>query len=246
MDVLILGGTGRARALAQHLVDDGIDAVTSLAGVTASRRPLPGPVRVGGFGGEDGLAVFLHDNGVRVLVDATHPFAGTMTAHAAGAASRLGMPLLRLQAPSWHALPQSRAWTWVADHDRAARAAAALPGAILLTVGRQPVPHYVAPLADRTVIARCIDSPEGPLPSGWTVLCDRGPFDLQGERSLLAGIGVLVSKDSGGSEPDPKLVAAGESGTAVVMIARPAAPGYGDEAATPEQAREWVRDRLDR
>jgi precorrin-6A/cobalt-precorrin-6A reductase len=244
MDVLILGGTRHARALAQRMVDDGVDAVTSLAGVTSSRRPLPGATRVGGFGGVDGLVDFLRENRVKALVNATHPFAGSMTAHAALAAAHLGLPLLRLQAPSWRALPESGEWTWVADHDEAARAAAAVPGTVLLTVGRQPVPRYLAPLAERTVIARCIDAPDGPPPARWTVLRDRGPFTLESERTLLTRVDAMVSKDSGGSGPDPKLVAARESGVAVVMISRPSAPAYGEEVATPEQAAEWVRARL--
>ncbi|AXE39575.1 cobalt-precorrin-6A reductase [Acidipropionibacterium virtanenii] len=234
MDVLVLGGTGRARRLAQELVDRRIDVVTSLAGVTASRSPVPGAVRVGGFGGVEGLSAFLRENRVRAVVDATHPFAGTMSDHAARAAAQVGLPLLRLKAPSWRGLDDARNWTWVAGHQDAAQAAREAGGRVLLTVGRQPVPHYLAALADRSVIARCIDAPDVRLPLSWTVLRDRGPFGLEAERALLAGVDVLVSKDSGGSEPDPKLVAAGELGTAVVMISRPPAPAYGEEV--PEVA----------
>lgn len=244
MDVLILGGTRRARVLARQLVDEGVDVVTSLAGVTTSRRPLPGEVRVGGFGGADGLAAFLGDHAVKALVNATHPFAATMSQHAAEAAERLGLPLARLQAPSWRALPWSTEWIWAGDHDAAAREAASLPGDILLTVGRQPVPHYLAPLADRTVTARCIDAPEGPLPAGWTVRQEKGPFTVDSERALLARFDVMVSKDAGGSRPDAKLTAARQSGTAVVMISRPPSPSYGQQVTTPELAAEWVRSTL--
>lgn len=245
MEVLILGGTGLARRLAALLVKGGRDVTTSLAGVTARRRPLPGDVRVGGFGGVDGLTRYLQRAHPAVVVDATHPFAGSMSGHAAVACRRLGLPLLRLQPPSWGALPQSAGWTWAADHDEAARAAAEAGGRVLLTVGRQPVPHYLQALADRSVIVRCIDSPDARLPLSWTVLRDRGPFDLDGERRILSMVDVLVSKDSGGSEPDPKLVAAGELSTAVVMISRPAAPDYGGEASSVEGAVHWVTARAD-
>lgn len=236
MDVLVLGGTGLARRLAQALVDRRIDVVTSLAGVTASRRPVPGASRIGGFGGVDGLADYLRSSGVRAVVDASHPFAATISDHAALAAERADVPLLRLAAPSWREMPGSTAWTWVDGHEAAARAAREVGGRVLLTVGRQPVPHYLASLADRSVIARCIDAPDVRLPLSWTVLRARGPFDLESERALMAGVDVLVSKDSGGTELDPKLVAAAELGTAVVMVSRPPAPAYGVDVATLEDA----------
>ncbi len=242
MDVLLLGGTRLGRELAQRLVDDGVDAVTSLAGVTASRRALPGAVRVGGFGGVGGLESYLRDHEVKALVNATHPFAAAISRHAAVAAQHLGLPLIRLQAPSWRALPWSVEWTWVPDHQAAARAAASRPGSILLTVGRQPVPYYLSPLADRRVTARCIDAPDGPLPPDWTVLQEKGPFSAESEKSLLTGFDLLVSKDAGGSGPDSKLIAARTLGTAVVMISRPTSSAYGEEVATAEQA----RDRLGR
>lgn len=210
--------------------------MTSMAGVTASRRPVPGAVRVGGFGGVDGLRVFLRSNGVRAVVDATHPFARTMSDHAARAAEEAGVPLLRLTAPSWRELDGAGRWRWAAGHEQAAQEARRAGGRVLLTVGRQPVAHYLAALADRSVIARCIEAPDLRLPLSWTVLRDRGPFELEAERALLSGVDVLVSKDSGGTRPDPKLVAAGELGTTVVMVSRPPTPGYGDEAATVQEA----------
>ena len=55
MRVLLLGGTAEARALAAGLVADGVDVVSSLAGRVARPRLPVGEVRIGGFGGVDGL-----------------------------------------------------------------------------------------------------------------------------------------------------------------------------------------------
>ena len=100
MRVLLLGGTTEARLLAGELVADH-DVTVSLAGRVRSPLPLPGTVRVGGFGGVDGLAAWLRAHGTDAVVDATHPFASTMTAHAAAACALVEVPLLRLQRPAW-------------------------------------------------------------------------------------------------------------------------------------------------
>jgi precorrin-6A/cobalt-precorrin-6A reductase len=78
--VLILGGTGEARRLATALVERGADVLSSLAGRVADPLLPPGDVRIGGFGGATGLTAWLQAHPVQALVDATHPFAATMTA----------------------------------------------------------------------------------------------------------------------------------------------------------------------
>ncbi|RVI37904.1 precorrin-6A/cobalt-precorrin-6A reductase, partial [Sinorhizobium meliloti] len=74
--ILILGGTTEARQLAERLVSEPhYDTAISLAGRTADPRPQPLPTRTGGFGGAEGLAVFLRERNIALLIDATHPFA---------------------------------------------------------------------------------------------------------------------------------------------------------------------------
>lgn len=247
MDVLILGGTMMARALAGLLVEDGIDVTTSLAGRTRRPRALPGAVRLGGFGGPDGLAAWLAGHRPGCVVNAVHPFAAAMSVNAAEACARTGTPLARLEPPSWRALPASRRWTWVANHDEAARALGTLPDPVLLTIGRQETAHYL-PLGDRDITHRVIDAPDEPLPATWTLLTQRGPFTEAGERALMADpahpIATLVTKDSGGTRPDPKLVVADQTGAHVVMIARPPGPRHGDRLTSPSQGLAWVRARL--
>jgi len=101
--VLLLGGTSEARALAARLVADGIDVTSSLAGRVAHPRLPEGQVRIGGFGGVDGLRKALAD--FDVVVDATHPFSATISANALRACAAESVPLLRLQRPGWAQRP---------------------------------------------------------------------------------------------------------------------------------------------
>lgn len=223
--ILILGGTAEGRQLAAALSELGCPAVLSLAGRT--RAPLSeGPVRTGGFGGVEGLRSYLRTQAISQVVDATHPFAEQMTRHAVSACAAEGVPLLRLERPSWGQHVDAGRWHWVDDHAQAASLCAALPGPVLLTVGRLHTGDYVDDLGGRRVVARVAEAPALDLPAAWTLLCARGPFDLTGERALMQhyGIRVLVTKDAGGAHTDAKLQAAAEGGVDVVIVRRPPTP----------------------
>ena len=237
--VLVLGGTGEARRLATALVDDGAPVVSSLAGRVADPVLPPGEVRIGGFGGSDGLVTWLAANPVRAVVDATHPFATTMTASAAAAAAATGIPLLRLQRPGWTAQPDDD-WWWV---DTLAGAAEAVHGfgSVFLTTGRQGLAAFAGLTAH--CVVRSVDPPEPPLPTRTTVVLERGPFSLADELALLRehGIEVVVTKDSGGSMTAAKLAAARELELPVVVVRRPPLPPGVPVVATVEQALAWLR-----
>jgi precorrin-6A/cobalt-precorrin-6A reductase len=231
--VLILGGTTEARALAASCAERGIHVVTSLAGRTSTPLAVAGEVRVGGFGGADGLAGYLRTEGFDALVDATHPFAATISAHAARAAGAAGVPLLVLRRPGWTERPGDR-WHRVPS---VAEAAGLLPGLgrrVFLTTGRQSIGAF-ADRDDCWFLSRSVEPPEPPMPRHLEVLLDRGPFAVAGERALLTGhrIDVLVTKDSGGSTA--KLDAARELGVPVIVVDRPPA-GPAPAAATAEEA----------
>ena len=218
MRVLVLGGTAEARELASRLSVRGDDVTTSLAGRTRHPRLPAGEVRSGGFGGVDGLAEALGE--VDVLVDATHPFAATMTEHAAAAAAWTGTRLVVLRRPGWTAGPGDR-WTRVGS--LADAAAAITPGSrVLLATGRQGVEAFVD--VDAWFLVRAIEAPDV-LPARAELVLARGPFALDDERALLDrhGITVVVAKDSGGAT-EAKLVAARERGLPVVLVDRPPPP----------------------
>lgn len=242
MTVLLLGGTGEARELALLLDGAGVDVVSSLAGRVARPRLPVGEVRVGGFGGVDGLRDWLVTHSVTAVVDATHPFAEGISGNAVAACAAADVPLLRLARPGWSDAPGADGWHWVDDHDEAAALTARLGTRPFLTVGRQPLAHFTGPLAGHRVLARVVDPPEVDVPEPWTVLLDRGPYDLAGELDLLSGhdADVLVTKDSGGSHTWPKMAAAGELGLPVVVVRRPGALSGVASVATAEAALEWV------
>ena len=237
--VLVLGGTAEARALAVLLQEAGLSFVSSLAGRVSDPRLPVGEVRVGGFGGAAGLASYLRTYGVAAVVDATHPFAATMSAHALSACAEAGVPLLRLARPGWADHPDAEAWHWVEGHDQAATLAGRLGRRVLLTTGRQTLAWYLGPLRAHEVTVRVVEPPEAPLPDRWRLVRDRGPYDVAGERELLAGVEVLVTKDSGGSYTSPKLDAARVLGVAVVVVRRPPVLATAS-VTTPEQALAWL------
>ena len=238
--LLLLGGTGEARELAVLLENADIRFESSLAGRVARPRLPVGPVRIGGFGGPDGLARHLREHGVTAVVDATHPFAAGISANAAAACRETGVPLLRLQRPGWAGAAEAEGWHWVEEHDQAAEVTAKLGSRPLLTIGRQQLHRFTGPLADAAVLARVVDEPDIDLPPTWQVLLDRGPYDLAGERALLADRDVLVTKDSGGTWTWPKMAAAAELGVPVVVVRRPAPPAGVEQVADPGAAAAWV------
>lgn len=237
--VLVLGGTGEARRLATALVADGVDVLSSLAGRVADPVLPPGEVRIGGFGGSAGLAEWLAANPVAAVVDATHPFAETMTASAVAAAERAGVPLLRLQRPGWTAQPGDD-WRWVDSLEDAAAAVAGFDP-VFLTTGRQGLAAFAGLTAH--CIVRSVDPPEPPLPARTTVVLERGPFSLDDERALLRehAVRVVVTKDSGGHMTEAKLVAARELGVPVVLVRRPSLPPGVPTVASVEEALTWLR-----
>ena len=236
MTVLVLGGTAEARALAGLLAAADVDVVSSLAG-RVSRPALPvGRVRIGGFGGVDGLAAYLVEHGVTAVVDATHPFAATISANAAAACARTDVPLLRLARPGWSEHPDAGRWTWV---DGVAQALAVPGGRPVLTTGRQSLAEFL-PWADRAVLARVVDPPDLELPSAWRLVRSRGPYDRDSERALLRDhrADLLVTKDSGGTTV-AKLDAARELDVPVVVVRRPPAPS-GDSVTDVAGAQRWA------
>ena len=237
--VLILGGTGEGRQLATALVDDGAEVLSSLAGRVADPLLPPGEVRIGGFGGADGLAAELREHPVRAVVDATHPFAAGMTANAAEAARVTGTPLLRLQRPGWRPGPGDD-WHWV-DTLAAAAEAVAGYGSVFLTTGGQSLAAF-AGLSARCLV-RSVDPPSPPLPERTTVVLARGPFTVADEVELMRrhGVDVVVTKDSGGAMTAAKLTAARELGAPVVLVRRPPPPPGVPVVGTVEEALAWLR-----
>ncbi|MDE3059991.1 MAG: cobalt-precorrin-6A reductase [Pseudomonadota bacterium] len=239
MHVLILGGTTEASALAQLLADAPLSATLSLAGRTQNPTLPPIDCRIGGFGGAEGLAAWMREHRVTALIDATHPFASRMPFHAAQAAISTGIPLLSLLRPAWQRQSKDQ-WLEVEDHAAAITALGAEPRRVFLTVGRMELAAY-ATEPQHFYVIRSID-PVAPRPLPHAVwLTGRGPFTVESEQALMAEhrIEYLISKNSGGSATEAKLIAARMLRLPVILIRRPPRPDA-KHVATAEEAIQWI------
>lgn len=221
MRILILGGTGEAVELARRLTP--VHAVIySLAG-KGKIPDLTCAVRVGGFGGGDGLAAFLRANHIELLIDATHPFAAQISHNAVHAADAAAVPLWAYRRPAWSPEPGDD-WRRVADWSEIITALAGFKRPFF-TIGLEPLRHDAEIPLDQYWLVRCLAAQ--PLVSPrLTLLCATGPFKREHEVALMRDyrIDVLVSKNSGGRAVEAKLIAARQLGVEVVMLERPILP----------------------
>lgn len=226
---LLLGGTGDALRIARRL---GPGHVYSLAGLGRIPEDLACDVRVGGFGGAEGLVGFIRQAGIDLLLDATHPYAARISANAAQASALAGIPLWALRRPAWQA-SEGDDWREVADWGALIAALAGFRRPFF-TLGREPLAHLDAVPAHQHWTVRCLQGQ--PAGSRYRVIGDRGPFALDAERALFheGDFDVLVTKNSGGASTEPKLQVARELRCPVLMLTRPALPDADRTFATPD------------
>ena len=246
--LLLLGGTAEAAALARLLAErwgDGLDLVSSLAGRTEKPGALPGRVRIGGFGGADGLARYLLEEAIDLLIDATHPFAEQMATHAWIGAEAARVPHVKLLRPPWRRDPLDR-WIEVADVAGAAEVLPRVGKRVFLSLGSQDLAAFAG--LDGFVLLRTVDPLRLPPPfADCVALTGRGPFGAASEEALLRAhrISVLVSRASGGADTEGKIIAARRLNLPVVMIRRPL-PLPAPRVATVEEAAAWVAQEIAR
>jgi precorrin-6A/cobalt-precorrin-6A reductase len=237
MRVLLLGGTAEGRALAKSLHPQ-VDIISSLAGRVPDPALPVGSVRIGGFGGIDGLLQWLRDERIDAVVDATHPFAATMTAHAARACQDLGVPHLVLARPPWE---PGAAIVVKSDTHAAETVAKQQYSRVFLTTGRSGAKAFAKSSA--WFLIRAVIAPDAAaLPRRHQLLLSRGPYRYEGELQLLSEnrIDVLVTKNSGGDMTRAKLDAAVALDIPVVMVVRPPLPAGVTAVRTVEEAADWL------
>ena len=226
--ILLLGGVTEALAIARTL---GPQHVYSLAGVGRVPTDLRCEVRVGGYGGAEGLAQYIREHGIDLLVDATHPYAAQISRNAALAAQLSGVACWALRRPAWQ--PQATD-DWREVEDWAALVEALKPfKRPLFTLGREPLEHLHEIPEHQFWTLRALDVYPGN--ARCEVIGARGPFVLDDERRLFEerNIDVLISKNSGSSATEPKLEVARERGIAVLVLQRPELPKVDREFYTP-------------
>jgi precorrin-6A/cobalt-precorrin-6A reductase len=241
MRILILGGTTEARQLAQRLAGrTDLAVVLSLAGRTAAPAQQPVPVRVGGFGGAEGLANYLADRKIDALIDATHPYAAIISANAIIAVRRARVPLLTLCRPGWIAVAGDR-WIEVGDVTGAVQTLGDTPRCVFLAFGRKEIePFATAP--QHHYLVRSVDPVVPPLAVPHAVyITGRGPFAEADERAMLEQhrIDIIVAKNSGGAATYGKIAAARALGLSVIMLRRPEMPDV-EAVETVDGAVAWL------
>lgn len=221
--ILLLGGTTEANLMAQAIAKAGRAGVYSYAGRTEAPMGQPIHMRVGGFGGVEGLRAYLKAEGISHVIDATHPFAAQMSSNAV-AACGTEVPLIALERAPWVAGDGDR-WTNVPDIDAAVVALAGPPRRVFLAIGRQHIDAFAAQ-PQHQYLLRLVDEPTGPLPLQAKVVVARGPFDVAGDTALMQEhrIEVVVAKNAGGKGAVAKIAAARALRVPVVMIDRPVLP----------------------
>ena len=249
--ILVLGGTGEARDLAELLVTAGLEVVTALAGKVARPRLPRGEVRIGEFGGAEGLAHWLRESSVSAVIDATDPFAEQISVDALHAAAATAVPLLRLERPEWSESGGDE-WIHVPDVQGAVAVVRERFRRPMLTVGKLGASAF-ADDARGSYLIRCSEPPPGPLPDRYLLVLDRGPFGVESERTLMSRhrIDVLVTRNSGGRASAAKLEAARALRIPVVMVDRPRSPTTtADAPPAPEtvhrieDAARWLVERF--
>ena len=223
--ILLLGGTTEAVLLARAIAEAGLPGIYSYAGRTDAPLDQPIPMRVGGFGGVEGLCAYLKAEEISHVIDATHPFAAQMSGNAVAACAATGTPLIALERAAWVAGEGDR-WSQVADIPAAVAALAGPPRRVFLAIGRQHLdPFAVQP--QHHYLLRLVDAPTGPLPLPQAeVIVARGPFDVAGDTALLRQhrTEVIVAKNAGGKGAVAKIAAARALALPILMIDRPILP----------------------
>lgn len=229
--ILLLGGTCETAPLATALAENGFQVLVSTAtGITLDTGKHPRIRRRTGRLDSQGLAALARQEGVRAIVDATHPYAVAAHSAALATAQELRIPCLTFVRPA--GLRADASVPCAATHEEAARLACDAGGPVLLTIGSKNIAPYagaarqrgtplfvrVLPVAESLAACRAAGVPEQ------HVIAGRGPFSLADNRALIRNLGIktLVTKDSGAAGGlAEKLEAARLENCRVIVVRRP-------------------------
>jgi precorrin-6A/cobalt-precorrin-6A reductase len=255
LKVLIIGGTREARELAARLskvagLEVHVTVATEYGGDCLADYPQL-QVHQGRLD-QEAMTVMLQRFAVKLVVDASHPFATAVSLHASRAASVNGIPYLRLERPVTPA--GGPGIIAVPDFESAARRVAAMSGNILLTIGSNHlevftrlVPDFQRRLYVRVLpVSVALQKCEALGLTARNILAMQGPFSEAWNREMLryCNAAVLVTKDSGAAGGgETKLSAARDLKIPVALVTRPRSGGQPTVASVTE-AVEWVNRKI--
>ena len=235
MKVLIFGGAVEGRKLSEVLSKAGNDVTLSVATEFGREAAAPDRSAVNNSFmiladrlGEEDMISLLKRSDFDLVIDATHPYAVSVTQNIRSACKAAGLEYYRLKRAESTAISGV---TYVADVAAAVEILKNSDGNVLLTIGSKElgaftqVENYgsrffvrILPMQDSLKKATNLGF------RGSNIICMQGPFDREMNTAMLkmTGAEFLVTKDSGDAGGfEAKVSAALSIGCKVIVIARP-------------------------
>lgn len=229
--ILLLGGTSEMTPIATALAERGLSALVSTATDFKQVEPINNVEYRHGALDVEGLKAIVKERSIKVIVDATHPYAVGASAAAVEAARACRIPYFRYRRPV-ETPPESETVIHAQDHVDAAEKAFSFGRPVLLTTGSRNVAPY-ADVMKRTGIPLYVralpvqESIDACLAAGVArenIITGKGPFSVEDNVALIESrkIGALVTKDSGtAGGAQWKLEAAKKTGCMTIVVLRP-------------------------
>lgn len=225
--IWVVGGTSNAKEICERLIATGVSVIVSVT--TDYGRQLsefPGIEVVQGKLSREEMERLIQNYRVRVVVDASHPFAAEVSSNAMLAAKTTDVPYLRFE----RANIRFENATYVDSYEAAVAYLTEKQGNILLTTGSKFVAKFI-PLGMERLFARVLSTSDsvalceqaGLNPVNVIAMCGVGSVALNMALIKEFNIRFLVTKESGveGGLPE-KLKAASLAGAELIIIQRPA------------------------
>lgn len=226
-NILIFAGTTEGRRLSETLAASGIEHLVSVATeygeMVMKEHPLVHVLQGRLDAAEMVYVMNVHE--IEAVVDATHPYAGVVTAQIRQAAETCGIAYLRLQREM--SKIQDANIRWFADHETCAEALKEADGNVLLTTGSKDLAVYckeetvkkrlfVRVLPGLESLKLCMD--QGLC--GKQILALQGPFSAELNEALIEQyqIRCLVTKESGKAGGYPEKIEAARNKQIPVFV----------------------------
>ena len=235
-DVLLFAGTTEGRKIAGACSGKNVSLIVSVATEYGETMIDPADnIRVlHGKRNTDEVVRLVEEQGVSILIDATHPYAKLASETILAAAERTGTEYIRVVREEDHG--ETDGCVFLDDTDAAVSFLNAHDGNALLTVGSKELQKYTAvrDYRDR-LYARILPVKESADLAfsigicGAHLICMQGPFSEQMNTALLNALPVqyLVTKDTGTAGGFPEKIRAAKACCVTPLVIRRPGPDAG-------------------